>query len=89
MSDFAATIAILAVVLNPDDPALAFMALVALAILLGEAVILFLVVLVALAVERWREPVRVVTDWHDDPAQFGDFPHIAQGLRAAGGVRHG
>lgn len=84
MSDFAATIAVLAVVLNPDDPLLAFMMLVATAIFIGEAMILSSIVFVALAVERWREPVRVVTDWQDDPAQFGDFPHIAHGLR---GVR--
>uniref|UniRef100_UPI0013D66571 hypothetical protein n=1 Tax=Acinetobacter baumannii TaxID=470 RepID=UPI0013D66571 len=70
---------VLAFAINPDDPALAFMALVAMAIVLGEAALLFCIVAAALAVERWRETVQVVTDWQDDPALFGDFPHIAQG----------
>lgn len=89
MSDVAAAFAVLAFAINPNDPALAFMALVAMAILIGEAAVLACIVAAVLAIEHWREPVRVVTDWQDDPALFGDFPHIAQGLRAVGEVRHG
>lgn len=83
MSDIAAAFAVLAFVIYPDDPALAFMALVAMAILIGEAVILACIVAAALAIGHWREPVRVVTDWQDAPAQMGDLPALPRGMRGA------
>ncbi len=83
MSDVAAAFAVLAFAINPNDPVLAFMALVAMAILIGEAVVLACIVAAALAIEHWREPVRVMTDWQDDPAQMGDLPALPHGMRGA------
>lgn len=83
MSDLAAAFAVLAIAIYPDDPVLAFMVLVAVAILIGQAAILVGIVAASLAIERWREPVRVVTDWQDDPAQMGDLPALPRGLRGA------